>query len=115
MLLLADDVPRAKSALEPLGYILQAGPMTFHAGKPQEQHVHRVSRAAGQDLITIDLLVAGPFLEDVWAGRETYHLNGTPLVVVSRSGLAKMKRSAGRLQDLADLEKLECCTNDDEP
>jgi hypothetical protein len=107
LLLLPGDIERAHAALQSLGYVLKAGPMTFRAGKPEEQLLHRISRVMGQELITIDMLVVGPFLEDVWAEREAFELNGVRLVVVSRAGLAKMKRLAGRPQDLADLENLE--------
>lgn len=106
-LVLAGDVERAREVLRPLGYVLEAGPMAFRTGKPEEQHIHRVSRVEGRDLITIDLLLVGPSLDEVWATREAFELDGVRLVAASRSGLVKMKRMAGRSQDLADAERLE--------
>jgi hypothetical protein len=50
-------------------------------------------------------------LEPVWESREHIHSGARRLVVVSRDGLATMKRIAGRAQDLADIAKLE---HDDE-
>lgn len=107
LLVLPEDIDRARAALRNLGYTLEAGPMTFKAGQPGQQELCRISRVAGRDLITLDLLIAGPSLHDVWSTREQFELNGVRLVAVSRAGLVKMKRSAGRPQDLADVESLE--------
>jgi len=50
----------------------------------------------------------------VWATRTTFHAGKRRMTVVSREGLATMKRIAGRPQDLVDLAKLEG-TYDDDP
>ena len=55
----------------------------------------------------MDLLPLPPFLQDVWARRETYDLEGVPVDVVDRGGLIAMKRIAGRPQDLGDIAGLE--------
>jgi hypothetical protein len=107
LLLLPGDIERTHAALKELGYVLKGGPLTFRGGKPEEQQIHRISRVLGQELITIDLLVVGPALQDVWAQREVFELDGVRLVAVSRSGLLKMKRLSGCPQDLADVEHLE--------
>jgi hypothetical protein len=52
-------------------------------------------------------LLVTPQVEDVWETRETIDFLGRKLWVVSRGGLVKMKRLAGRPQDLADIERLE--------
>ncbi len=101
-----EDLPRVRDVLAKLGYTLDSGLITFGAGKPTEQSLWRVSRAEGSDLITVDLMLVGPFLEDVWAGREEFRIGERAVRVVSRSGLQKMKRSAGRTKDLDDLENL---------
>lgn len=46
-------------------------------------------------------------VEDVWSGKEKIDFMGHDLAVVSRKGLIKMKRLAGRPQDLADIDRLE--------
>ena len=46
-------------------------------------------------------------LQDVWDDREAYDVEGVPIEVVSRDGLLRMKRIAGRRQDLSDIEHLE--------
>ena len=58
-------------------------------------------------------MIVTPELEVVWQGRTTVRSGDRSLTVVSREGLATMKRIAGRKQDLADLAKLEG-TDDDE-
>jgi hypothetical protein len=65
------------------------------------------------ELMSLDLMVVAHEFVAVWASRITAEFRGRTLKVVSRDGLATMKRIAGRPQDLADLAKLEG-TDDDE-
>ena len=46
-----------------------------------------------------------PFLESVWEDREIFRIEGREISVVSRGGLGKMKRTAGRPQDLNDIQQ----------
>jgi hypothetical protein len=57
--------------------------------------------------VTLDLIVVTPILRDVWNSRELVEVDSKAIKIVSRAGLIKMKRIAGRLQDLADIEALE--------
>lgn len=107
LLVRPEDEERALTAAESLGYTERASPMTFGAGTSQERRVRRISKIDGGNVLTIDFLVVTPALADVFAGRTAYDWEGTPLTVVSREGLIRMKRLAGRLQDLADVERLE--------
>lgn len=106
LLVRPDDLERVREVLATVGYSLDSGLITFAAGKPTEHSLWRVSRAEGSDLITVDLLLVSPFLQDVWDGREELLLGARRVRVVSRGGLLKMKRAAGRLKDLDDIEKL---------
>lgn len=65
------------------------------------------------ELLSLDLLVVGASFETVWADRMVAAVGARRMVVVSRGGLAMMKRIAGRPQDLADLAALEGTTDDD--
>ena len=58
-------------------------------------------------MISLDLLLVTPHVEDVWEGRESIDFMGQTLFVVSRAGLIKMKQQAGRPQALADIERLQ--------
>lgn len=65
------------------------------------------------DLMPLDLLVVNTELESVWLSRMAFDVGGHRMIVVSRDGLATMKRIAGRPQDLVDLAKLEGKADDD--
>lgn len=70
--------------------------------------IRRVSKIDDDgEVLSLDLLLVTPQVEDVWATRETIDFLGEKLWVVSREGLIKMKTLAGRTQDLADIERLE--------
>ncbi len=103
LLLREADVDAARTALGTVGFTLDSGLLHFDAGKPTERRLWRLTKASGQDYLTLDLLLVNAFLQDVWDTREQHALEGSVVQVVSRSGLAKMKRAAGRPQDLADL------------
>jgi len=76
--------------------------------KERAVEIRRVSKIdANGEVLSLDLLLVTPQVEDVWESRETIDFLGNQLCVVSREGLLKMKRLAGRPQDLADIERLE--------
>lgn len=102
----ARDCDRVLDVLKGIGYRFVAGPIPFDSGTPRERVLHRASRVENDELLTVDLLLVTPILEDVWRTREQFEWQGRRVTVVSRDGLAKMKRMAGRHQDLADLENL---------
>ena len=76
--------------------------------KERAVEIRRVSKIDDNgEVLSLDLLLVTPPVEDVWQAREKIDFLGDKLSVVSREGLIKMKRLAGRPQDLADLERLE--------
>jgi len=99
-----------------VGFDIPARKTVFglRAGTPRE--MQRVSKldAETNALISLDLLVVGPGLEEVWHGRIAVPWRGREISIVSRDGLATMKRLAGRPQDLADLAALEHTDDDDQ-
>jgi hypothetical protein len=82
---------------------IQALPMKFSNGL----EVRRVTKAAGDDMLTLDLLLVDQNLEPVWTGRERIMTERGAFWVVSRQGLIQMKAWAGREQDLADIRRLQ--------
>lgn len=75
--------------------------------KERAVEIRRVSKIDDNgEVLSLDLLLVMPQVEDVWATRETIDFLGGKLRVVSREGLIKMKTLAGRPQDLADIERL---------
>lgn len=101
------DLAAALDAIRPLGYAYPALPMTFDAGTERERHVQRVTKLEGREHLLIDLLVAEAAFAGALDDRIEISLPEGPLTIVSLSTLVRMKRLAGRAQDLADLEKLE--------
>ncbi len=70
--------------------------------------IRRVSKIDDNgEVLSLDLLLVTPQVEDVWETREKIDFLGSRLSVVSRTGLIKMKTLAGRPQDLADIWRLE--------
>ncbi|MBI4863021.1 MAG: hypothetical protein HY815_22570 [Candidatus Riflebacteria bacterium] len=107
LVVLEADVDQARSSVKAVGFSLAALPMTFDKGTPRERVVHRISKIEGDDHLVLDLIVVSPDrLGDVWADRQAIEWQGVRLDVVSRRGLYRMKRDAGRDQDLLDLKNL---------
>lgn len=109
LLVRPEDVAAILALAKTLGFDVPARRMVFRAGQPDEHVMQRVSKLDPEtnDLLSLDLLVVGPFYERSWNGRISIPWKGTELFVVSRDGLATMKRQAGRPKDLADLAALE--------
>ncbi|MEZ6059475.1 MAG: hypothetical protein R3C19_03840 [Planctomycetaceae bacterium] len=101
-----DDLARAETALQEIGFTVPAGIIPFGTGTQDVRKVFRISKPMGSEFLTLDLLLITPVLNDVWESRIELELDSRTVWVVSRDGLAKMKRMAGRLRDLADLEEL---------
>ena len=106
LLILEEDLDRIREIAYDLGYTLSAGIIPFDIGKPYERRVFRLTKFEGEDFLVLDLLLKTAVLDDVFLDREEYELDGLPMKVVSRQGLAKMKRLSRRPQDLADLSEL---------
>jgi hypothetical protein len=109
-------VPRAAEVARQLGFDIPARMITFGLRTGNPRTVQRVSKLDPQtnELVSLDLMHADPAFEDVWAGRVVVMIGERKMVVVSRDGLATMKRLAGRPQDLADLAILEGTADDEQ-
>jgi hypothetical protein len=94
----------AYKASAEVGYDIRGLDISF---KERTVEIRRVSKVVGEDIISLDLLLVTPFVEDVWEGRQEIEFMGQRLYVVSRDGLIKMKQQSGRPQDLADIDRLE--------
>jgi hypothetical protein len=106
LLLPRDQLDAARAALRPLGFDIDAGPIPFSIGTDRERVLYRVSRIVGTQLSTVDLMVVTPVLEPAWASRVCARWRSRDVWTVSLEGLARMKRLAGRPQDVADLDNL---------
>ncbi len=102
LLILSADRDHVLQIAEQQGFLDPAGRIPF-----ETVDVYRTSKIVGRDILTLDLLLVNAGLEDVWGSREVYCWQGLDVQVVSARGLIKMKRLAGRDQDLLDVKKLE--------
>lgn len=107
LLVRREDVPRILDLIRPLGYVFAVLPMTFDQGTERERHVQRITRVEGDHHLVVDLMMDEAGLAGFLDDRVTIDLPQGPLTVVSREALLRMKKVAGRAQDLADIEKLE--------
>jgi hypothetical protein len=106
IMVLGDDRENVEEAVREAGYLLKSGVIQFDVGKESERQIFRVTKVEGEDFMTLDFVMVSPLLEKAWQTRERRVLGNRDVVVVSREGLARMKRLANRPQDLADLASL---------
>lgn len=105
ILIQPESLEKAYKIAEEKGYDIRGLDISF---KERAVEIRRVSKIdADGEVLSLDLLLVTPQVEDVWETREKIDFLGNRLSVVSREGLIKMKRLAGRPQDLADIERLE--------
>jgi hypothetical protein len=89
-----------------LGYTIPADPMPLAGGAVEIRRVSKID-AASRDLLSLDLLVVTPAIEQVWRERTRVRWERGELWVVSRQGLVHLKRLRGSGQDLDDIKRLE--------
>lgn len=87
------------------GYDIRGLDISF---KERAVEIRRLSKiGSDHEVLSLDMLLVTPQVEDVWETRESMVFLGTKLNVVSVPGLIKMKTLAGRPQDLVDIERLQ--------
>jgi len=105
VLIREESLEKAFLAVKKYGYDIHGLDISF---KERTVEIRRVSKIDDDgEVLSLDFLLVTPFVEDVWAGKMTLELQGEPIVLVSREGLIKMKRQAGRHKDLIDIDRLE--------
>jgi hypothetical protein len=116
LLVQSADLERAIASARACGFDIPARKIIFGLRTNTPREVHRVSKLdepTGR-MMPCDIMVVAHEYEEVWKTRERLQWNDREVRVVSRAGLATMKRIAGRPQDLADLAKLEGRDDDEE-
>lgn len=89
-----------------LGYTFEARPMNFANDAMKIRRVSKIDSVSG-DLLVLDLLLVTPALSDVWKERTRVEWEHGSIAVVSRRGLAKLKRYRSSGRDLDDIAVLE--------
>lgn len=106
ILIRSKDLDQILKTVKDQGFSIKGGLIPFDWGKPYQREIYRISKVEGQGLLTLDLILVNENLQDVWDQREAFEWKNRQVQVVSPEGLIKMKRLAGRDQDLLDLKKL---------
>ncbi|MGB0678226.1 MAG: hypothetical protein ACPGUV_01025 [Polyangiales bacterium] len=81
LLVLPQDVERAKACAGRCGFVVPTPPMTFSDGMT----LHRVSKVSADQLLMLDLLEVSAHLAPYWQMRERRVLRGCDLWVLSRA------------------------------
>lgn len=98
-----EDADRIREIARRLGFVFEALPMEFPGSGIEIQRFTKL--VEGQPLM-LDVLWLSPKLKPVWDGRERVQWAEGTLSVVSRDGLITLKLTAGRAQDLVDIQSL---------
>jgi hypothetical protein len=106
VMVLADDLAEAWKIAMNLGYHIEGRPLHFHDGTIEIRCISKLD-AETRILFTIDFLLVTESTQQIWRDRETIEWEHGAISTVSRDGLIQLKRLSGRLQDLADIERLE--------
>lgn len=97
------EIDRIRAVARRLGYTFEALPMEFSNTGIEMQRFTKL--VEGRPLM-LDILWVNDKLEPVWNDRQRLSWREGTLSVVSRDGLITLKLTAGRSQDLADVQSL---------
>ena len=86
-------------------YDIRGLDMSFKERAVEIRRVSKIDETG--EVLSLDLLLVTPHVEDVWEMREKLIWQGKTLWIVSRDGLIKMKKLAGRAKDLIDVGRIE--------
>ena len=106
VMVLAENLDEAWQIAAAQGYNIKGLPLHFHDGAIEIRRLSKVD-AETRTLFTIDFLLVTEATKKVWEEREKVLWENGPIATVSRAGLIELKKISGRLQDLADIERLE--------
>jgi hypothetical protein len=98
-----EDADRIREVARSVGYTFEALPMEF-ANSGIE--VQRYTKLIDGRPLMLDVLWLIPKLHAVWDDRQRLPWHEGTLSVVSKDGLITLKLTAGRAQDLVDIQSL---------
>jgi hypothetical protein len=105
ILIRAESLEKAYEIAAEKGYDIRGLDISF---KERAVEIRRVSKIDDEgEVISLDLLLVTPQVEDVWTTKEILIWQERDLSIVSRQGLIKMKKLAGRHKDLIDIDRIE--------
>ena len=98
-----EDAERLRAVVRSIGFTFEALPMEFTGSGITVQRFTKL--VEGRPLM-LDVLWLTAKLQSVWDDRQRVAWNEGTLSVVSRDGLITLKLTAGRAQDLVDIQSL---------
>ena len=105
VLIKSDSLEKTYKLAAEKGYNIKGLDMSF---KESAVEIRRVSKIDDDgEVLSLDLLLVTPQVEDVWETREKLMWENQDLWIVSREGLIKMKQLAGRAKDLIDIDRIQ--------
>lgn len=104
----SDDLNKAIAKLSQADWLPANEPMEF----PDGFLLHRCLKRVGNDMVILDLLLS-PEGWNCTEGRSLSDFYGSACWVISPKKLIKMKKEAGRPQDILDVQNLEQGLADD--
>ena len=105
LLILAGSQDDVLAAAKSLGYNVRGKDLSFADGAIEIRRVSKIDPDDGE-LLSLDLLLVTPEINEMWESRVEAKWEGGKLSVVSASGLIALKQLRGSGQDLADIEAL---------
>ena len=103
LLIRESDFPTIGGIARDLGFTIENPEFAVAGGQIR---IRRFVKIAGTKAIPLDLILVGPLLEPVWAGRSDKGTPFGPMRVLSREGLARMKELRGSGTDQDDIRHL---------
>jgi len=104
ILIQAESLEKSYEIAAAFGYDIRGLDMSF---KERGVEIRRVSKIDDDgEVLPLDFLLVTPKVEDVWKTREKLLWQDKDLWIVSREGLIKMKKLAGRAKDLIDIDRI---------
>lgn len=104
LLILPEDLDRVLEVVAKVGFTLPGPRIAFPSSGIT---IRRVSKVVDGEVLTLELLLATGPLHSHWDDRQKLESPHGDVWVISRDSLVQMKLIAGRLKDLADIERLQ--------
>lgn len=98
-----EDAERIRETVRRIGFTFEALPMEFANSGIEVQRFTKL--VEGRPLM-LDVMWLSPKLQAIWDDRQRVAWDEGELSVVSRDGLITLKLTAGRAQDLVDIQSL---------
>jgi hypothetical protein len=105
LLILSESLNDVIAIAKTLDYTIRGLEMLFSNEAIEIRRVSKIDSETGS-VLSLDLLLVTPQIQDAWNSRVEADWEGGTLSVVSRAGLIGLKKMRGSAQDQADISAL---------